>query len=335
MDLGEVLTKAWKIIWKNKVLWIFGILASCSQNSGGGGGGGSNPGMNFNLPGNQDTFNNGNNPFSNGQFPPLEEFVNNLDSMFNFNSDGGSIMGILIGLFCLVLFIGLLFLMLGTIGRIGLIRGTMLSETGQDPLAFGQLWAESTPYFWKCFLLNLLYGLVITLAVVILMIPLLALTFGTFGIGSLCLIPAICVLIPVGIALNILIEQANIALVVENLGIWDSVKRGWAVCRENLGPIAVVGLIVIIGGGIVGIVISLPMILLVIPAVMMGTTKDQSTLTTMMGLIGVMLCCLTPLVVVLQGILQSYIGSVWTLVFLRLTGKQPEQPEFQVLTMPE
>lgn len=335
MDLGEVLTKAWKIIWKNKVLWIFGILASCSQNSGGGGGGGSNPGMNFNLPGNQDTFNNGNNPFSNGQFPPLEEFVNNLDSMFNFNSDGGSIMGILIGLFCLVLFISLLFLMLGTIGRIGLIRGTMLAETGRGPLAFGQLWAESTPYFWKCFLLNLLYGLVITLAVIILMIPLLALTFGTFGIGSLCLIPAICLLIPVGITLNILIEQANIALVVENLGIWDSVKRGWAVCRENLGPIAVVGLIVIIGGGIVGIVISLPMILLVIPAVMMGTTKDQSTLTTMMGLIGVMLCCLTPLVVVLQGILQSYIGSVWTLVFLRLTGKQPEQPEFQVLTMPE
>ena len=40
MDFGEVLTKAWKIIWKFKVLWIFGILSSCGQGSGNSG----NPG---------------------------------------------------------------------------------------------------------------------------------------------------------------------------------------------------------------------------------------------------------------------------------------------------
>jgi len=41
MDIGEVLSRAWKIIWKYKVLWIFGILASCGQGGGGGGGGGN------------------------------------------------------------------------------------------------------------------------------------------------------------------------------------------------------------------------------------------------------------------------------------------------------
>ncbi len=30
-NFGEVLSRAWQIIWKHKVLWIFGILASCSQ----------------------------------------------------------------------------------------------------------------------------------------------------------------------------------------------------------------------------------------------------------------------------------------------------------------
>ncbi len=35
MDYGEVLSKAWKIAWKFKVLWIFGILASCGQSRGG------------------------------------------------------------------------------------------------------------------------------------------------------------------------------------------------------------------------------------------------------------------------------------------------------------
>ena len=35
-NFGEVLTRAWQITWKYKVLWIFGILAGCSEGSGGG-----------------------------------------------------------------------------------------------------------------------------------------------------------------------------------------------------------------------------------------------------------------------------------------------------------
>jgi hypothetical protein len=29
IDLGEIITKSWKITWKFKVLWIFGILSGC------------------------------------------------------------------------------------------------------------------------------------------------------------------------------------------------------------------------------------------------------------------------------------------------------------------
>ena len=39
-NFGEVLTRAWQIIWKHRVLWIFGILASCGRGGGGGNGGG-------------------------------------------------------------------------------------------------------------------------------------------------------------------------------------------------------------------------------------------------------------------------------------------------------
>ena len=31
MDIGSVLSRAWQIIWKHKVLWIFGILAGCAN----------------------------------------------------------------------------------------------------------------------------------------------------------------------------------------------------------------------------------------------------------------------------------------------------------------
>jgi len=40
MDFGEILSKAWKTIWKHKILWLFGLLAGCSAASSGGGGGG-------------------------------------------------------------------------------------------------------------------------------------------------------------------------------------------------------------------------------------------------------------------------------------------------------
>ena len=43
-SFGEVLTRAWQNIWKHKVLWIFGILASCARRGGGGSGGGGNRG---------------------------------------------------------------------------------------------------------------------------------------------------------------------------------------------------------------------------------------------------------------------------------------------------
>jgi len=42
MNYSEILSRAWQIIWKHKVLWIFGILAGCANGGGGGGGGGGN-----------------------------------------------------------------------------------------------------------------------------------------------------------------------------------------------------------------------------------------------------------------------------------------------------
>jgi len=34
MDLGEVLGRTWQITWKNKGLWLLGVLAGCSGAGG-------------------------------------------------------------------------------------------------------------------------------------------------------------------------------------------------------------------------------------------------------------------------------------------------------------
>jgi hypothetical protein len=44
LSLGPTLSRAWEIIWRHKILWIFGILAGCA--TGGGGGSGGSPNIN-------------------------------------------------------------------------------------------------------------------------------------------------------------------------------------------------------------------------------------------------------------------------------------------------
>jgi hypothetical protein len=38
MDYGKILSRAWEIAWRWKVLWILGFLASLGQGRGGGNG---------------------------------------------------------------------------------------------------------------------------------------------------------------------------------------------------------------------------------------------------------------------------------------------------------
>jgi hypothetical protein len=51
----------------------------------------------------------------------------------------------------LILVFVVLALFLGTIGRVGLIRGTYQAEQGAARLVFGELFSESMPYFWRVF----------------------------------------------------------------------------------------------------------------------------------------------------------------------------------------
>ena len=126
-NFGEVLTRAWQIIWKHKVLWIFGVFAGCGRGSGGGGGGGTGGGTG---PGEQ-------------PFPQLEQFFVQLGQWIEQNT------WIVIVLILLVLVLIVLAIFLGTIGRIGLIRGTYQADMGAERLNFGELFSESMPYFWR------------------------------------------------------------------------------------------------------------------------------------------------------------------------------------------
>lgn len=302
LNFGEVLTRAWQIIWKHKVLWIFGILASCARGGGGGSSGGGNSRYQSGS---------GESPFSGGQ---IESFM---DKVGTFLQENWWVIAIFV---LVILLLSLLSYFLGMMGRIGLIRGTAQADKGAETLTFAELWAESLPFFWRIFGLNFLIGL----AFFIIFIPLILFGVLTAGIGFLCIIPLLCIMVPISWAVMAIVEQAQNAIVLEDLTMLDGFKRGWEIAKANVVPILIMMLILGVGSTILGLIIALPVIVAVVPLIV-GADKLQQSLTPIYITAA---CCVVyfPVLLAFNGILTAYIQSTWTLTYLRLAPPKAEAP---------
>jgi hypothetical protein len=310
MDFGYVLKRAWQIIWKFKVLWIFGILASCGQASNSAG---SNSGYRFSG--------------HNNVTYPFEYTFGQLNP--------GVIAFLIILAIVVVLVLVVLAIVLGTVGRVGLINGTKKAELGAERLTFGELWHDGMTYFWRVFGLNLLVGITIFVVILLLVFLGVVLTIGTLGLFVLCLLPLLCLVFPVSWAVYVIIEQANIALVVEDLGIIEAIKRGWKVVWSNLGPMIVMSLILLLGVGLIGgIIIGLPLFAISTPAIVGFMTGTTAAIRNGLFVSGLFFILYLPFLLIFSGIIRSYTTSAWTLTYLKLTNK-PTQSQLGVPVTPD
>ncbi len=301
-NFGEVLTRAWQVIWKHKILWVFGILASFARGSGGGSSGGSNSGYQAGS---------GDSLFSSDQ---IERGMNQVGRFLEHN------LWIIIAVVILIFLLSFLFFMLGMMGRIGIIKGVAKAEKGAEKLPFVEIWSESMPFFWRIFGLNFLIGL----AFLVILLPLVLFGVITAGIGFLCILPLLCVLIPLGWLVMVVTEQAQAAIVLEDLGMVDGFKRGWEIVKANVGPMIVMALILGIGGAVIGVIIALPIIIAAIPLIIGAASLPESLTPVYLAVA----CCAAyfPILLFLNGILTAYIQSAWTLTYLRLTQQKEEAP---------
>ncbi|HAV76603.1 MAG TPA: hypothetical protein DCX53_04535 [Anaerolineae bacterium] len=311
-NFGEILTRAWQIIRKHKVLWIFGILASCGQGGGGGnsGRGGGNSGFQTQGP----------------DLPPqvMQLFQSIEQNMTTFIAVG-------IAVICLI---WVLIIFLSTIGRIGLIRGTFLADGGEEKLIFGQLFSESMPYFWRMFALSLILALPILVLVGALFAGIIVFAVSASGgsdasaLGAVAMVPlfigCLCLLVPVMFVIGMIVRQSQNAIVLEDMAVMPSLSRGWQVFRGNLGPVIVMAIILAIIGFVVGLIVAIPILLVVVPAVLAFGLGEAQSMTPLI-IAGVCLCLYIPVSLLLNGIAIAYIESAWTLTYMRLT--QPKDEE--------
>lgn len=320
-DFSKVLTRAGQIIWKFKVLWIFGILASCGRGGGGGGGGG-----NFSTgPGDF----NGQQPDFGGELPEFLRFLEEVPA----EGIAGSILLVIFAIFCLALLLAVITFAIRMVGRLGLIQGTLFAEAGAESLSFMQLFEVGKPYFWRLLLLNFLVGVAGLVIGLVIGIPIALIAIFTLGFGLLCLIPLLLLAIPVGLFIQALVEQANVALVVEDLDAIAAIQRGWDIVRNNWAPPIILSVILFIARFLVGLIVAVPVLLAMGPLfagiIGGGITEDINLIYGGTAVFVLCLCALFPFLLAIGGIIESYVGSAWTLTYLQLTDHEPSLPELE------
>ncbi len=291
MEIGNVLSRAWRIIWKHKILWIFGILASCSSGNWGS---------------------------SQFQYRMRDEDIPpRLQPFFDFNQPPDWQITLLALIIIAVVFVlVLLAIFFGTVGRIGLIRGASLADQRETGLSFGELFNGSLPYFWRVFGINLLFGVA---AFVIAVLVILVLAFTV--VGLICLIPFLCIFIPLVWLGGLVVQLASNGIVIDNLGIMAGIERGWNILKTNLGPVLLMAILLVVISVVAGFILGIPFVVVVLPAMIGLATGSDPVASGGLLLAGLCLIGFLPVAILLNGILQSFVQSAWTLTYLRLTGR--------------
>jgi hypothetical protein len=131
----------------------------------------------------------------------------------------------------------------------------------------------------------------------------------------------LCLLIPVAIVFAVYIQLSQLAIVVEDIDIFAGFRKGWEVIKSDPGAIIVMALILVLGGAIVGLLLALPFIALIIPVIAgLGIGTDAS-MGVGIGLAALGFLIYLPVLIVLSGIMQTYIQGAWTVTYRRLTGR--------------
>lgn len=323
MDISEVLARSWRIIWKHKILWIFGILASCARASGSGGGGSSGSQSSLIFPELDRLYvaNTGGNHLS---------LLNQTRSSFDLNSlffhsspiDEWAVLLIILGSILLIAILVMFVLSLGVVGQIGVIKGAQEADRDVDKLHFSALLVEVKKFFWRVFGLSLVAGLFVFLAIVVIILFVMTITVMTLGLGLLCLIPIIFLLLPVFWGFAVILKQAIISIVIEDHSLSSAIQVGWKLFWANLREMISMTLILDLGLTlIVGILLVIPMLLIFVLSLiglLINTTESA-----WIGLIVSLLAGLIylPVLILLTGILRTYTLTAWTLTFLRLRSK--------------
>jgi len=293
-DIGAILTRAWQITWKHKVLWLYGSVLMLAS-------------------------------FVMIPLMLIPTFASTMPGRF-----GGSMNDTV---FMLLMFAGFLLFMfvlypVSVLLQGALTVGVLHGERGEEKLSFMDLIRESYPFFWRILGTMLLFvgGMMLVMFVFFILVTLVSVV--TFGLGMICLMPFSLLQYPLMLVWYICMEQSMAAVIVDNMGVMDAVKQSWQLFRKNIWAFVLVGLVLYFGVSIISSVVMMPIMLpfFFIPFAM-ESAEFNKTILLFAGLCAMVFI---PIFAIFQGGVMALMKSGWVITYLRLTRSSNEpQPALQ------
>ena len=288
-DVGEVLSQAWQITWKHRVLWIIGILFGFFMST----------------------------MFLLMFFPfllPLLIQNSRMDLMPVF------IVGFIIAflLFFLVLY------PISVFAQTSATLGILDANQDTEHFSASELIKKSLPFFWRVLGLMLLFAVGMNLIFFITQAIMFLLTIVTLGIAAICMTPIMFLMYPAFYIAIVWMEQAMNGIIIDNMTVTDAAKQGWNLIRNNFMSIALMALVVYFGIGLVTGILIVPIMipLFVVPFSFMENEPNWTILSISMLCIAVFM----PLFAFISGWSLIFTKSAWVLTYLRLTRGSAAQP---------
>ncbi|MFQ5398923.1 MAG: hypothetical protein ACE5E7_04915 [Anaerolineae bacterium] len=311
MDYGNLLSRAWQIVWYNKFMFILGFLAALG--SGGRGGGGN---VNFRT--------------SSRDIPPemVDNFQRFLDR-FGF---------VIIGLVCVLFVLAILFWLLRLTAQGGLISAAARIDAGEK-VTLSEAFAAGAGKLGRVVGINVLMygpftlvGLVGALTVLAMVTAALSAggggapeaVVGSLGILMICLACLACLMIPGLVVVSGVYPFAQRGIILQDLGVIASIRHGWQVVRENLGEVVLLIILFLVIGGLFTFALALVLIPLAFlslgpAAIRMMSTQAVETLDILMIVGGGI--CLGFVAAAVQSILVAFRSTAVTLAYQEFVGK--------------
>ena len=291
-DIGEVLSHAWQITWKHRVLWIIGILTGLFGS------------IIFPL------------MFSPILFPVL---------MQNSKTDVRPLLGVMIGLIiALLLFISVSY-PVSVLSQTSITLGVLIANNdNSDNLSATDLIKQSRPFFWRVLGIMLLYAVGIGLISLIIQAVLLLLTIVTLGLAALCMMPLTFLMYPLLFGSIVWMEQTMNGIIVDNMTIEDAVRQSWNLLRNNLAPFTLMALVIYFGVGIITGALMMPMMVpfFIVPFSFM----EHQTNWPILSISILWTLVFIPLFAFITGFSMIFSKSAWVLTYLRFTRSPKLQP---------
>lgn len=288
-DFGEVLTQARQITWRYKNLWLAGIVISLVSLL----------------------------------LAPISLALNPAFSSFAVPSEVNRQLPSIMLANVSAILLAILSIPIYVIGISVPSLATFQLEQGSENVHFGQLLRGVLPYFWRISGIVLFVWGGMFLAVLILIVFVFAISVLTLGLGLLCIFPLLILLILMAILGYALMEQGVSAVLVDNLRVSSALQRAWELVQKNLGVMTRMSLMSYVVAIAAIMIISLPMI----PTSNLGSEPDVQPFERFSGNMILWVLAFLPFYVVIQGNLLTFLQSVWTLIYMRLTRPTtPSQP---------